>query len=126
MPPMVRLALVLMLAALTFYSIGVWSERFAGYLRPWHTVMFWIGFVCDTSGTEVMRRMAGGFELSFHMATGITALLLMLAHAAWATIVLARRDERSIRTFHRISVVVWAIWLIPFVTGLYVSGKAHL
>jgi uncharacterized repeat protein (TIGR03987 family) len=126
MPPMVRLALLLMLAALTFYSIGVWSERFAGFLRLRHTVMFWIGFVCDTSGTEVMRRMAGGFEWSFHMATGITALLLMLAHAAWATVVLARRDERSIRTFHRISVVVWAIWLVPFVTGLYVSGKAHL
>jgi uncharacterized repeat protein (TIGR03987 family) len=123
---MVRLALVLMLAALTFYSVGVWSERITGHLRSWHTVMFWIGFVCDTSGTEVMRRLAGGFELSFHMATGITALALMLAHAVWATIVLARRDERSIRTFHRISVVVWALWLVPFVTGLYVSGKAHL
>jgi len=123
---MVRLALVLMLAALTFYSVGVWSERIAGYLRPWHTAMFWIGFVCDTSGTEVMRRLAGGFDLSFHMATGVTALALMLAHATWATIVLARRDERWIRTFHRISVVVWAIWLVPFVTGLYVSGKAHL
>ena len=126
MPPMVRLALVLMLAALAFYSVGVWSERIEGYLRSWHTVMFWVGFACDTSGTEVMRQIAGGFELSFHMATGIAALLLMLGHAAWATVVLRRRDERWRRTFHRISVVVWAIWLIPFVTGLYLGGKAHL
>jgi len=126
MPPLVRAALLLMLAAFTFYSIGVWSERFAGFLRPWHTVMFWIGFLCDTSGTEAMRQIVGRFALSFHMATGITALLLMFAHAVWATIVLARRDERWIRTFHRVSVVVWAIWLVPFVTGLYLGGRAHL
>jgi uncharacterized repeat protein (TIGR03987 family) len=123
---MVRLALVLMLAALAFYSIGVWSERIAGRLRPWHTAMFWIGFLCDSSGTEVMRQIAGRFELSFHMATGITALLLMLGHAAWATLVLRRHDERAIGAFHRISVVVWAVWLIPFVTGLYLGGRAHL
>ena len=35
---------------------------FAGFLRPWHTVMFWIGFLCDTSGTEAMRQIVGRFE----------------------------------------------------------------
>ena len=126
MPPLVRAALLLMLAAFTFYSIGVWSERFAGFLRPWHTVMFWIGFLCDTSGTEAMP--VAMWKLSSNRPTicRIAALLLMFAHAAWATIVLARRDERSIRTFHRISVVVWAIWLVPFVTGLYLGGRAHM
>jgi uncharacterized repeat protein (TIGR03987 family) len=72
----------------------------------------------DTAGTEVMRRLAGRFHLSFHTATGVVALLLMLAHAIWATGVLLRRNERAILTFHRVSVLVWAVWLIPFVTGM--------
>ena len=45
----------------------------------------------------------------------------MLLHATWATLVLLRRDERAILTFHRISVVVWAIWLVPFVTGIFLG-----
>lgn len=57
-------------------------------------------------------------QTQHHTATGGVALLLMLAHAVWATIVLINRAERPIRTFHRVSITVWAIWLIPFVTGM--------
>jgi len=36
------------------------------------------------------------------------------------------RAERPIRTFHRVSITVWAIWLIPFVTGLILGHRrAH-
>jgi hypothetical protein len=33
--------------------------------------------------------------------------------------VLARRDERLILTFHRFSLVVWAIWLIPYFSPMF-------
>jgi len=29
-------------------------------------------------------------------------------------VVLIRKDERWIHSFHRFSVTVWAIWLIPY------------
>jgi hypothetical protein len=29
--------------ALIFYSVGVWSERIARYLKPWHVAAFWTG-----------------------------------------------------------------------------------
>lgn len=118
MPTMIRTAMLLMVAALTCYTVGVWGERFAHRLKPWHAVMFWGGFVADTAGTELMRRLAGGFTPSLHTATGVLALLLMFGHAVWATTVLRRRDEAAIVTFHRVSVVVWAIWLIPFLSGM--------
>lgn len=118
MNPMVRAAVLLMTAALTFYSVGVWSERLSARLKPWHLSLFWLGFVCDTAGTDLMRRLAGEFRPTFHAATGATALILMLLHASWATGVLLRQNERAILTFHRISIVVWAIWLVPFVTGM--------
>lgn len=121
---MIRTAMLLMVLALTCYTIGVWGEWLARRLRPWHAMMFWAGFAADTSGTELMRRLAGGFTPSLHTATGLVALLLMLGHAVWATRVLRRRDEEALRAFHRISVVVWAVWLIPFVSGMVV-GMRH-
>jgi uncharacterized repeat protein (TIGR03987 family) len=53
-------------------------------------------------------------QFSLHGVSGLLAIVLMLIHAVWATIVLVRRDERWIHTFHRFSVAVWVIWLIPY------------
>jgi uncharacterized repeat protein (TIGR03987 family) len=38
----------------------------------------------------------------------------MFVHAIWATVVLVRKDEKMILNFHKFSVVVWFIWLIPY------------
>jgi uncharacterized repeat protein (TIGR03987 family) len=112
-----------MFAAFTLYSVGVWAVVLTKRLRPWHAVLFWAGLLLDGAGTELMRRLAGGFQWSLHTATGATALTLMLGHALWATLVLLGRDDRARRTFHRISITVWAIWLIPFVTGLLLGRR---
>jgi len=110
-----------MVAALACYSTGVWSERVAARLKPWHLIMFWLGWACDTTGTARMEQLAGGLRLSFHGVTGAVALVLMLVHAGWATVVLARNDERAIFSFHRFSVLVWTLWLVPFVSGALFS-----
>jgi len=117
MPTIVVASTILITLALVFYSIGVWSERFAGRLKGWHLVFFWGGLVFDTIGTGMMMEMAGGLGLDIHSVTGVAAILLMVIHAVWATVVLVRKDERAIVNFHKFSVVVWAIWLIPYGTG---------
>src|SRR5689334_7496020 len=90
-----------MTTALTLYTIGVWG-----------------GLAFDTAGTELMRRIAGGvFTPGLHSLTGLVALLLMAAHALWATATLARGREEALRGFHRFSVAVWGLWLIPFASG---------
>lgn len=126
MPPLVTAAVSLMVAAFAFYSIGVWSAVLSRRLKPWHAGMFWLGFTADTVGTDLMRRLAGGFQWSFHAATGVVALSLMLIHAGWATAVLRQGQEQALRTFHRRSVVVWCIWLIPFVTGLLLGRRGGM
>ena len=117
MPVPVLLSTVFITLALVFYSIGVWSERIAGRLKTWHLVFFWLGLVCDTVGTALMMEMAGGLTFGVHGVTGVTAILLMVVHAIWATIVLIRKDEVAIRNFHKFSVAVWVIWLIPYLSG---------
>jgi len=113
------IAAIVINLALLFYSIGVWSERVAGKLKPWHLAFFWMGFVCDTWGTGMMFDMAGGMTFDVHGISGVLAIVLMLVHAIWATIVLVRKDTRWIYTFHRFSVIVWAIWLIPYLSPMF-------
>ena len=113
------LSTILIVLALICYSIGVWSERIAGRLKAWHVVFFWLGLIFDTVGTGMMMEMAGGLTLDVHGLTGVAAIVLMIIHAAWATVVLARQDERAILNFHKFSVLVWAIWLIPFFSGIF-------
>jgi len=114
---------VLITLALVFYSIGVWAERIVRYLRPWHVVAFWTGFVFDVSGTWVMHLMAQGpFDpTEAHTLTGQVALWLMLAHAAWATWVARRGTEQARTGFHRYSLFVWLVWLVPYFGGMYLG-----
>lgn len=50
----------------------------------------------------------------------------MAAHACWATIVLWSGREKELRSFHRLSLVVWLLWLIPYITGIVLnSGLIH-
>ncbi|MCK5447135.1 MAG: TIGR03987 family protein [Gemmatimonadetes bacterium] len=109
--------------ALVFYSLGVWAERLAHYLKPWHVVAFWVGFAFDLSGTWAMHQLAEGpFDiLEAHTFTGQIALWLMLIHAIWATWVASTGSEEARQGFHRYSLVVWLIWLIPYISGMYLG-----
>jgi uncharacterized repeat protein (TIGR03987 family) len=111
--------------ALLFYSLGVWSERLARYLKSWHVVAFWTGFCFDVTGTYTMHRMAKGpFNLlETHTLTGQIALWLMLAHAIWAAVVTRRGSEDARKTFHRYSFVVWLVWLLPYIGGMVIAMR---
>ena len=114
---------ILISLALIFYTVGVWSERFAGRLKAWHLVFFWGGLVFDTAGTGIMFEMAGGMGTDIHSITGLAAIILMFIHAVWATAVLVLRNEKAITNFHHFSVFVWIIWLIPYLTGFFASMR---
>lgn len=107
-------SMIIITLALVFYSIGVWSERIAGRLKPWHLVFFVLGLICDTWGTGMMFEFVGGMAFDLHGITGMIAILLMFIHAVWAFVVLVKKDEKAIRNFHKFSVAVWVIWLIPY------------
>ncbi len=107
-------ASIIITSALVFYSIGVWSERIQGRLKPWHLLFFVFGLICDTWGTGMMFKFIGGMTFDIHGISGLLAIVLMLIHAVWALIVLIRKDEKAITSFHKFSILVWVIWLIPY------------
>ena len=67
--------------------------------------------------------MAGGIGSDIHSITGLAAIILMVIHAVWATVVLLRKDEKAITSFHCFSIIVWAIWLVPYFTGFFASMR---
>ena len=115
-------AIIFINLALLFYTIGVWSEKLQGKLKPWHLGLFMLGLVCDTTGTLLMDSIASSSPqvtsgINFHGLTGILAIALMLIHAIWAAVVLIKKNENMMSKFHKFSLVVWIIWLIPFISG---------
>lgn len=126
---MLALAIVLISLALVSYTTGVLAERKGGTLRPWHAVAFGIGLLFDAIGTALMSviarsgatlgRDALSRGLSTVMAvTGAAALILMAVHLVWAIVVLRRNRAQEKRTFHRFSLGVWLLWLVPYCTGM--------
>lgn len=81
----------------------------------------------DTTGTILMGQIAEqpmfSGKLSLHGVTGMLAIILMIVHAIWATIVLVKNNEDSAKNFHRLSIVVWAIWLVPYILGMMIGMR---
>ena len=116
------MAIITITLALIFYTIGVFSERKSGTLKKFHVIIFWIGLIFDTTGTTIMSTLAtGGSLLSPHGITGALAIVLMLFHAVWATIVFFKKDIKKLQNFHKFSIVVWLIWLVPYIIGLIIG-----
>ena len=67
--------------------------------------------------------MAGQIGADVHSVTGILAIFLMLVHAVWATVVLLLKNEKAINNFHHFSLIVWTIWLVPYLTGFFASMR---
>lgn len=121
MTPMLGAAIAAITTALLLYTIGVFGEQRAGVLTGRHLGFFWAGFAFDSIGTSIMGRIASaddGAGSGLHAATGAIALVLMAIHAAWASIVLARKDQRRLAQFHTFSRLVWLFWLIPYLIGM--------
>jgi uncharacterized repeat protein (TIGR03987 family) len=127
MSPLLIGAITAITAALVLYTIGVFGERRSGTLSKHNVVLFWCGFVCDTTGTSIMTviaRSGSATGSSLHAISGALAIVLMLVHAVWATVVIVRNDERGRANFHKFSIVVWLFWLIPYVIGILLGTPA--
>lgn len=119
---MLILAIITITLALILYTIGVWGEKIQKQLQKWHVIIFWLGLICDTTGTTLMSTISKSDTIfNFHAITGAIAILLMLFHVIWATIVLVKNNEELKLKFHKFSIIVWLIWLIPYLSGVLVG-----
>lgn len=128
---MLIFAIITITLALLFYTIGVFGERKSKTLNKKHVIIFWLGLLCDTTGTLTMSKIAksgiesiGSTSQMIHGVTGLLAIVLMLFHAVWATWVLYKNDEEQKVKFHKFSIVVWGVWLVPYIVGMIIGMGA--
>lgn len=124
---MLLLSIALITAALVLYTLGVWTEHRAESLHWRHAALFAGGLTFDSLGTAAMAQIAasggmrtaggGGALMAVMGITGGLALAVMAVHLAWAIVVLIRNRESEKAAFHRFSLGVWALWLLPYATG---------
>ena len=133
MSPLLMTASLAITGALILYTIGVFKERADGRLRGIHLAFFWLGLACDTTGTTLMTVIARSSSTAapaIHGVTGLAAIVLMLFHALWATVVFVQgrnRSERDLdreRTIKPFRTAVWVVWLVPYVIGMLVGIPA--
>lgn len=118
---MLTSAIIFITGALIFYTAGVWGEKISGGLKPIYLILFWLGLLLDSTGTTMMSSMSVTTRFGLHAITGALAIILMIFHAIWASIVLIRKNEKMIEKFHRFSFIVWLIWLIPYFSGVFMN-----
>lgn len=120
-------AIIFITLALIFYTVGVWMEKIQKELKIRHLILFVLGLICDSTGTALMSKLADhstSKALGVHGVTGAIAIILMVVHAAWAAVVLAKKDEKKQQNFHKFSIFVWLIWLVPYFIGMFMGmGK---
>lgn len=111
-------AIIFITSALIFYTIGIWSEKIQRKLKKWHLFMIYLGLISDILGTTIMSKIAaGGFQFNFHGITGLFGIALMLFQVLWGTIAIIKNNEKAKNSFHKFSILVWIIWLIPYISG---------
>lgn len=119
----VWMSALLITLALIFYSIGIWAERIIKYLKMWHVVFFWVGFIFDVLGTYAMHLLSSNpFDITEpHTFTGQIAIWLMLVHAVWASYTVLKGSNNARIAFHKYSIAVWSVWLIPYIGGMFLG-----
>ncbi len=118
---MLLYAIISMLAAVTFYTTGVILEKRSSHLSTKHIIIFWFGLLFDTIGTTIMGKITEGVSFSLHSFLGAFALILMLLHVIWATYLNFKGTQHQKQNFHKYSIVVWLIWLLPFFGGIFMG-----
>lgn len=112
-------------AALVFYTIAIWSERFKKELKLWMLIVFTTAFLCDLAGTSIMFFIAVGQNLKIiningyvHRISGYLALIIMTAHL-WFAIQAIRGQAWYGKIFNRYSIYAWLAWLVAFASGAF-------
>lgn len=119
MPTLILVSVVSITAALVFYTVAVWMNFFAKELRPLHVGLFVCGMITDVAATSMMAAsIEGRVTWDLHTISGYTALVLMLLVTSAGLFATFRKHAWLLGNFHRISIPVWCVWMVSWITGV--------
>ncbi len=125
MPTLMIYGIALFTLALVFYSTSVWAGWFSKRLKVWHIYVFLIGLIADYVATVLTYLSLGVITTTLHSILGFISIVLMSVHVVWAMLIMLRKNEKAMNSFHRVSVAVWSVWMLSYLSG-FVSGIAKI
>lgn len=125
MTPLLLTAVILFTIAMVFYSWGIWAEKLVGRLKHWHVVIFACGVSVDALATILTYIEIGGLVWTPHSIMGFISLGLMTIHFFWAVRVISRGEEHALTSFHKLSLFVWSVWMVSYLSG-FVLGMGKI
>lgn len=121
MPTLLLYGIILFTIALVLYSISVWAGWFSKRLKLWHIYVFFAGLVTDLIATLLTYISIGGIVITPHSVLGFISIILMALHVIWAVVTISRGNEQSLTGFHKLSMIVWSIWMLSYLSGFFLG-----
>lgn len=112
-------AIISVFLALAFYATSISQEFLKKEVSLKILVLFWLGFVFDSTGTLLMYLISPGLSINFHSVAGLTALALMGAKAVWSTVNYRKGEGQRVPKAYTIASAV--IWAAVFVAGFFIN-----
>jgi len=126
MPTIILVSVISICAALVFYTCAVWMNFFKKRLTTTHAVLFCCGLATDIAATSGMAAsVEGRVTYDLHTISGYTALFLMLVVTISGVFAVVRKHEGLLANFHRVSVPVWCIWMVSWITGVVLGLQKY-
>ncbi len=109
----------LFFVALILYTSAIWSHKIKHKLSLCIVLIFGVALLADISGTVFLCAMyTKKWSFTLHNVSGLLSLFIMAIHFSWA--VRAKiYGGTSEEYFNRYSVWAWLLWLIAFISGLF-------
>ena len=123
MNPILTKAVIVVIFALIFYSVGVITEQRKRTISKLVLLFLTAGVLLDIASTTLMIIGSTNIPLTFHGIIGYTALLAMLVDAIliWGHKIRfgVSKISKSVHLYTRIA-YIW--WVIAFIVGSIISS----
>ena len=121
MKPIILVSVISITSALLLYTVAVWSNWRRKLLTGTTLVLFWLGLTADALATKMMGMSVEKTTWDFHTISGYAGLALMAVLAVTGTWAKFTGRQDILKSFHKVSVPVWVIWVISYATGVIIG-----
>ncbi|MCR4604419.1 MAG: TIGR03987 family protein [Eubacterium sp.] len=127
MSKVVLASIIFMTLSLLTYSGGVFWERKEGEVWPRHTILFGVGIAFNIVGVTIITvytSLKSGEAITdtlfsnINIISGAVGVLLLAVHFVWAIGVVREGTDKQLEIFHKLSIIIWVLWLITYFMSL--------
>jgi len=119
--PIILVSVISITTALVLYTIAVWRNWQLKVLTTGQIILLWLGLAADALATRMMGLSVEVTTWDLHTISGYAGLALMAMLAVVGTWAKWSDREAVLKSFYRIAIPVWLIWVVSYATGVVIG-----